>query len=110
MDAFFEVVSGLTTTGATILTDVEGLSRGLLFWRSLTHWLGGMGIIVLYLALLPALGPQCLSALQGRGPRDHCGTDSTPHQRDRQDPLDGLFFVESLARDALSPGRGNAAL
>lgn len=55
-DAFFETMSGFTTTGATILTDVERLSHGILFWRSLTHWLGGMGIIVLSLAILPFLG------------------------------------------------------
>ncbi|MCA9405215.1 MAG: TrkH family potassium uptake protein [Candidatus Omnitrophica bacterium] len=55
-DAFFETVSGFTTTGATVFTDIEALPRGILFWRSLTHWLGGMGIIVLYIALLPALG------------------------------------------------------
>ena len=54
-DAFFETMSGFTTTGATILPDVEQVARGLLFWRSLTHWLGGMGIIVLSLALFPAL-------------------------------------------------------
>ena len=55
-DAFFETVSGFTTTGATVLTSIEGLGRGVLFWRSLTHWLGGMGIIVLSVALLPAIG------------------------------------------------------
>lgn len=55
-DAFFETMSGFTTTGATILTDIEALPHGLLFWRSLTHWLGGMGIIVLSLAILPFLG------------------------------------------------------
>ncbi|MDH3214659.1 MAG: TrkH family potassium uptake protein [Candidatus Krumholzibacteria bacterium] len=55
-DAFFETMSGFTTTGATILTNVEGLSHGVLFWRSLTHWIGGMGIIVLSLAILPFLG------------------------------------------------------
>jgi trk system potassium uptake protein len=55
-DAFFESMSGFTTTGATILVRVEDLSHGLLFWRSLTHWIGGMGIIVLSLAILPMLG------------------------------------------------------
>jgi len=55
-DAFFETMSGFTTTGATILTDIESLPPGLLFWRSLTQWLGGMGIIVLSLAILPLLG------------------------------------------------------
>lgn len=55
-DAFFETMSGITTTGATILTDIEALPYGLLFWRSLTQWLGGMGIIVLSLTILPLLG------------------------------------------------------
>lgn len=55
-DAFFETVSGFTTTGASILKDVEVLPHGLLFWRSMTHWIGGMGIIVLSIAILPLLG------------------------------------------------------
>ncbi|WP_417602511.1 TrkH family potassium uptake protein [Owenweeksia hongkongensis] len=56
VDAFFETVSGFTTTGATILTDIEAMPKALLFWRSMTHWLGGMGIIVLTIAILPLLG------------------------------------------------------
>jgi len=56
VDAFFETMSGFTTTGSTILTDIEGLAPSLLFWRSMTQWLGGMGIIVLSLAILPMLG------------------------------------------------------
>lgn len=55
-DAFFETMSGFTTTGATILTDIEAMPHGLLFWRSLTHWFGGMGIILLSIAILPFLG------------------------------------------------------
>jgi trk system potassium uptake protein TrkH len=55
-DAFFETMSGLSTTGASILVDIESLPRGALFWRSLNHWIGGMGIIVLSLAILPFLG------------------------------------------------------
>jgi len=55
-DAFFETISGFTTTGATILEDIEAMPESLLFWRSTTHWLGGMGIIVLTLAILPILG------------------------------------------------------
>ncbi|MCK7523260.1 MAG: hypothetical protein MZV64_39160 [Ignavibacteriales bacterium] len=55
-DAFFETVSGFTTTGASILPRVEVLPYGLMFWRSLTHWIGGMGIIVLSIAVLPLLG------------------------------------------------------
>jgi trk system potassium uptake protein TrkH len=55
-DAMFESVSGFTTTGASVLTQIEMTARGFLFWRSLTHWLGGMGIIVLSLAILPIVG------------------------------------------------------
>jgi trk system potassium uptake protein TrkH len=55
-DAFFETVSGFTTTGSTIIKDIEVLPHGLLFWRSMTHWIGGMGIIVLSIAILPLLG------------------------------------------------------
>jgi trk system potassium uptake protein len=55
-DAFFETMSGYTTTGASILNDIEIIPKGVLFWRSLTHWIGGMGIIVLAIAILPLLG------------------------------------------------------
>ena len=55
-NAFFETISGFTTTGATILTDVEAIPQGIHFWRSMTHWIGGMGIIVLSVAILPFLG------------------------------------------------------
>ena len=56
MDAFFETVSGFTTTGASILSNVEGLSKGLLYWRSFTHWVGGMGVLVFLLAIVPSGG------------------------------------------------------
>jgi len=56
IDAFFETVSGFTTTGATIISDIEALPKGILFWRSFTHWIGGMGILVFTVALLPAMG------------------------------------------------------
>ena len=55
-NAFFETISGLTTTGASILNDIEALPKGILFWRSMTQWIGGMGIIVLTIAILPLLG------------------------------------------------------
>lgn len=55
-DAFFETMSGFTTTGATILEDIEAVPKGVLFWRSTTQWIGGMGIIVLAIAILPLLG------------------------------------------------------
>ena len=57
IDALFESASGFTTTGASVMTAIEGHALGILFWRSFTQWLGGMGIIVLFVALLPELGP-----------------------------------------------------
>ena len=56
VDAFFETVSGFTTTGATIINDIEVLPKGILFWRSFTHWIGGMGILVVAVAILPMMG------------------------------------------------------
>ena len=56
MDAIFESCSGFTTTGSTILTDIESLPKGILFWRAFTHWLGGMGVLVLATAIVPKLG------------------------------------------------------
>lgn len=58
VDAFFECVSGFTTTGSSILTEIESLPRGILFWRSFTHWFGGMGILVFSLLLLPSMSGQ----------------------------------------------------
>lgn len=55
-DAFFESCSGFSTTGASILTDIESLPKGILFWRSFTHWIGGMGILIFAIALMPSLG------------------------------------------------------
>ncbi len=55
IDAFFESVSGFTTTGSSILTDIEALPKSILFWRSMTHWIGGIGIIVLVIIIMPSL-------------------------------------------------------
>lgn len=67
-DSYFEIMSGFTTTGATIVTDIEALPRGILFWRSLTHWLGGMGIVTLALAILPAFGVASYQMFRGEVP------------------------------------------
>jgi len=67
-DAYFEASSGFTTTGASILSNIETLPRGLLFWRSLTHWLGGMGIITLAIAIFPALGVSGYHMFRGEVP------------------------------------------
>jgi len=68
VDAFFETVSGFTTTGSTILTDVEALPRSLLFWRSFTHWVGGMGVLVLSLAILPRMGGRSIFLMRAESP------------------------------------------
>ena len=68
IDCFFEAVSGFTTTGASILTAVEPLPRGILFWRSFIHWLGGMGVLILTIALLPSLGSRTLHLMKAESP------------------------------------------
>lgn len=66
--AFFETVSGFTTTGATVLGDIEGQPRGILFWRALTQWMGGMGVLVLTLALLPKSGEGSVYLMRAESP------------------------------------------
>ena len=68
VDCFFEATSGFTTTGSTILTDVEALPKGLLFWRSFTHWVGGMGVLVLTLALIPKMGARSIHLMRAESP------------------------------------------
>ncbi len=68
VDCFFETVSGFTTTGATIIKDVEALPKGLLFWRSFTHWAGGMGVLVLSLALIPKMGARSIHLMRAESP------------------------------------------
>ncbi len=68
IDALFEVISGLTTTGSSILSDVEALSYCMLFWRSFTHWIGGMGILVFILAILPMSGGETIHIMRAESP------------------------------------------
>ncbi len=68
IDAFFETVSGFTTTGSSILTEIESLPRGILFWRSFSHWVGGMGVLVFMLAILPADNGQAMHLLRAEVP------------------------------------------
>lgn len=68
MDALFETISGFTTTGSTVFTDVESLPRGILFWRSFTHWMGGMGVLVLTLAVLPSAKANTLHIMKAESP------------------------------------------
>ena len=66
--ALFETVSGFTTTGASVLADVESLPMGILFWRSFTHWIGGMGILVFLLAVLPLTGGSHVNLMKAESP------------------------------------------
>lgn len=73
IDALFEMISGFTTTGSSILTQVEALDHGMLFWRSFSHWVGGMGILVFMLALLPAMGGATIHILRAKSPGPSVG-------------------------------------
>lgn len=73
VDALFETVSGFTTTGASILTDVEALSHASLFWRSFTHWIGGMGVFVFIMAVLPLMGGSTINLMRAESPGPSVG-------------------------------------
>jgi len=73
VDCFFETSSGFTTTGASILTHIEDLPKGILFWRSFTHWAGGMGVIVLTLAILPSIGSGSVQMMKAESPGPNPG-------------------------------------
>ncbi len=73
VDAFFETVSGFTTTGATILTDIEAMPKSLLFWRAFTHWIGGMGILMFVLAFLPQKDMQSMHIMRAEVPGPSVG-------------------------------------
>lgn len=96
-DAFFEAVSGFTTTGSTILTEIESLPHGILFWRSFTHWIGGMGVLIFTLALLPRLSGRTshLARAESPGPTF---TKLLPKMGDTAKLLYGLYLILSLAQ------------
>ena len=99
-NAFFETISGYTTTGASILDDIEVLPEGILFWRSLTHWIGGMGIIVLAIAILPLLGigGMQLFAAEAPGPS---GDKLHPRITDTAKRLWLIYFGYTVAETIL---------
>lgn len=101
LDAWFETVSGFTTTGATILSDVEALSSGLLYWRSFTHWLGGMGVLVFLLAILPlASGGSSLHILRAESPGPDTGK-LTPKLRQSVGILYLIYVVLTVLETVL---------
>ena len=99
-DAFFETVSGFTTTGASILTDVESMSRSLLFWRSFTHWLGGMGILVLVTAIAAGSGAGPTNILKAEMP-GHSLDKFTPKAKNNAKLLYGIYIVLTLLETVL---------
>lgn len=99
-DALFETISGFTTTGASILTDVEALSRCSLFWRSLTHWIGGMGVLVFLLAILPLAGGNQMHLLRAESPGPTVGK-LVPRMRSSTQILYGIYFVLTVVEALL---------
>lgn len=100
VDAYFETMSGFTTTGSTVIQDIEAVPKSLLFWRALTQWLGGMGIVVLFIAVLPYLGAGGKMLFKSESP----GPDPrslNPHIRDTATALYkiylGLTFIQTSA-------------
>ncbi len=91
-DALFETISGFTTTGATILTDVEGLSRCIQFWRCFTHWIGGMGVLVLILAILPLSGSYNMHLMRAESPGPSVGK-LVPKVKNTAMILYGIYIV-----------------
>ena len=91
-DAMFEIVSGFTTTGASILLDVEGMSRGLLFWRSMTHWIGGLGVLVFILAVLPLANNNAMHIMRAEVPGPTVGK-IVPRARDTARILYLIYFA-----------------
>ena len=100
IDAFFETVSGFTTTGASILANVEIMSRGLLFWRSFTHWVGGMGILVFVMAIVDDVNDRSMHILRAEMPGPVVGK-LLPRARDTASILYKIYIVMTGAEIVL---------
>lgn len=96
VDAFFETVSGFTTTGSTIITDVESLPKSILLWRSLMHWIGGMGILVFMLALIPLSGGTQMNLMKAESPGPSI-SKLVPRAQDTAKILYGIYFAMTIA-------------
>lgn len=100
IDAFFETVSGFTTTGASILTNVEGLSHGMLFWRCFTNWVGGMGVLVFVMAVIPASTDRSIHILRAEVPGPIVGK-LVPKMRDTAIILYLIYVVLTVVEMVL---------
>ena len=94
-DALFETISGFTTTGASILSEVEGLSQSIMFWRCFTHWIGGMGVLVFIMAVLPLSGGSIMHLMRAESPGPAVGK-LVPKVRHTAMILYGIYIVFTL--------------
>ena len=108
VDALFETISGFTTTGASILTDVEALSKASLFWRSFTHWIGGMGVFVFILAILPLVGGFNMNLMKAESPGPSVGK-LVPRVRNTAMILYGIYFIITVVEFVLLVAAGMTA-
>ena len=95
VDALFETISGFTTTGASILTKVEALSHAALFWRSFTHWVGGMGVLVFIMAILPLVGGSTMNLMKAESPGPSVDK-LVPHVKDTAKILYGIYIAMTI--------------
>lgn len=95
VDAYFESMSGFTTTGASILSDIEALPHGILFWRSLTHWIGGMGVLVLLIAIIPMFGGSKMNLMKAESPGPSV-TRILPTARESAGALYAIYFAMTI--------------
>ncbi len=97
INAFFETVSGFTTTGASIVTTFEGFSHGALFWRSFTHWVGGMGVLVFVMAVLPSVSDRSIHIMRAEMPGPIVGK-IVPRARETARILYVIYFVMTVVQ------------
>lgn len=97
VDAFFETVSGFTTTGSSILVDVEALSHGALFWRSFTHWVGGMGVLVFIMAIVPSVSDRSIHIMRAEMPGPIVGK-IVPRARETARILYVIYLVMTVVQ------------
>ncbi|MDR1571684.1 MAG: TrkH family potassium uptake protein, partial [Clostridiales Family XIII bacterium] len=104
VDAFFESASAFTTTGATLMPDLEALPKGMFFWRALSNWLGGMGILIFAVSILPALGIGALNIAKAETPGPTLDK-MTPRMSDSARLLYGIYIALTAAEFLLLVGR-----
>ncbi len=100
IDAFFETASGFSTTGASVISDVEALSKGILFWRSFSHWIGGMGVLVFVIAFVSSISDRSIHILRAEMPGPIVGK-MTPRAKDTTKVLYVMYIVMTVIQVVL---------